>query len=82
MFLSFPLNAWLSRGSKDAFTDSLPRSVQELCLINGLLATVVREEHWTGLGLDWIRTMINFVDLGLDRNCICFINLESAPDLD
>jgi len=23
-----------------------------------------RDEHWTGLGLDWIRTMPNFVDFG------------------
>jgi len=23
-------------------------------------------EHWTGLGLDWIRTIANFVELGLD----------------
>jgi len=24
-----------------------------------------RDEHWTELGLDWIRTMTNFVELGL-----------------
>jgi len=27
------------------------------------------DEHWSGLGLDWIRTMTNFVDFGLDPNC-------------
>jgi len=29
----------------------------------------VRDEHWTGLGLDWIRHVRNFVDFGLDRDC-------------
>jgi len=24
------------------------------------------DEHWTALGLDWIRTMTKFVDFGLD----------------
>jgi len=26
----------------------------------------VRNEHWTGLGLDWIRTTANSVEFGLD----------------
>jgi len=28
-----------------------------------------RDEHWTGFGLDWIRTMTNFVDFELDPDC-------------
>jgi len=28
-----------------------------------------RDEHWTGLGLDWIRTMMTFVEFGLDPDC-------------
>jgi len=36
-----------------------------------------RYEHWTGLGLDWIRTMTNFADAGLDPD----INLGSGPVL-
>ena len=28
-----------------------------------------RDEHWTGLGLDWIRTMTNFDEFGLDPAC-------------
>jgi len=28
-----------------------------------------RDEHWTGLALDWIRTMTTFVDFGLDPDC-------------
>jgi len=28
-----------------------------------------RDEHWTGLGLDWIRTMRNFVDSVSDSEC-------------
>ena len=28
-----------------------------------------RDEHRTGLGLDWTRTMTNFVDFGLDPAC-------------
>jgi len=26
----------------------------------------IRDEHWTGLGLDWIRTMTDFVGFDLD----------------
>jgi len=37
-----------------------------------------RGEHWTGLELDWIRATTNFVDLGLDLVCKCFINLGSG----
>jgi len=25
-----------------------------------------RDEHWTGLGLDWIRATTNFVEIGLE----------------
>jgi len=25
-----------------------------------------RDEYWTALGLDWVGTMTNFVDFGLD----------------
>ena len=32
-------------------------------------ATSGTDEHWTGLGLDWIRAMTNFVDFGLDQDC-------------
>jgi len=28
-----------------------------------------RDEHWTGLGLDWIRTMTNFLEFELDPDC-------------
>jgi len=28
-----------------------------------------RDEHWTGLGLDWIQTLTNFVEFGLDPGC-------------
>jgi len=28
-----------------------------------------KDEHWTGLGSDWIRTMTNCVDFGLDPDC-------------
>ena len=41
-----------------------------------------RDEHWTGLGLDWIRTIANFVEFGLDPGCKSFQNLGSGPDLD
>ena len=36
-----------------------------------ILLSVVqpRDEHWTGFGLDWIRTMTNFVDFELDPDC-------------
>jgi len=30
---------------------------------------ITRDEHWTGLGLDWIRNMMNFVDFVLDPDC-------------
>jgi len=38
----------------------------------GLCHLYIREEHWTGLGLDWIRAMTNFVDFGLDPECKMF----------
>jgi len=28
-----------------------------------------RDEHWTGLDLDWILTITNFFDIGLDPDC-------------
>jgi len=41
-----------------------------------------RDEHSTGLGLDWKRTMVNFVEIGLDPDCKSLQNLGSGPDLD
>jgi len=41
-----------------------------------------RDEHWTGLGLDWIRTIANFVEFGLEPDCKSLQNLGSGPDLD
>jgi len=29
----------------------------------------IRDEHRTGLGLDWIGTLVNFVNFGLDSDC-------------
>jgi len=46
VFLSLSFNSLLSRGSRDVFTGSLSRSVQELWLIKGLPATTV-----TGAGI-------------------------------
>jgi len=51
-------------------------------LLGYLNSVCVRDEHWTGLGMDWIRTMTNFVDFGLDPDCEMFTNLGSGPDLD
>jgi len=39
------------------------------CWLGHMKQQTIRDEHWTGLGLDWIRTMMNFVEFGLDRNC-------------
>jgi len=44
--------------------------------------TQTRHEHWTGLGLGWIRTIANFVEFGLDPGCKTLQNLGSRPDLD
>jgi len=41
-----------------------------------------RDEHWTGLGLDWIRTIANFVEFGLAPDCKTLQNLGYRPDLD
>jgi len=41
-----------------------------------------RDEHWTGFGLDWIRTIANFVEFGLDPDCKQLQNLGPGPDLD
>ena len=39
-------------------------------------------EMCTGLGLDWIRSIANFVEFGLDPDCESLQNLGSKPDLD
>ena len=36
----------------------------------------------TGLGLDWFRTIVNFVEFGLDPDCKSLENLGTRPDLD
>ena len=41
-----------------------------------------RDEHWTGLGLDWIRTIANFIEFGLDPDCKSPQNLGHGPVLD
>ena len=41
-----------------------------------------RDEHWTGLVLNWIRTMTILLDLDRIRAVIFFMNLGSGPDLD
>jgi len=41
-----------------------------------------RHEGWTGCGLDWIRTIANFVEFGLDPDCKLLQNLGSGQDLD
>ena len=39
-------------------------------------------EHWTGLGLDWIRIIAYFVEFGLDPSCKAFKKFGLGPDLD
>jgi len=41
-----------------------------------------RDEHWTGLGLDWIRSIAYFVEIVLDPECKSLQNIGSGPDLD
>jgi len=41
-----------------------------------------RDEYWTGLGLNWIRTMTILLDLDRIRAVIFFINIGSGHDLD
>jgi len=43
---------------------------------------VGKDEHWTGFGLDWMRTIANFVEFGLNPNCKSLQNSGSGPDLD
>ena len=33
------------------------------------MVVLARDEDWTGLGSDLIRTMVTFVDFGLDPDC-------------
>jgi len=40
------------------------------------------DEHRTGLGLDWIRTLANFVEFGSDPDCKSLQNFGTGPDLD
>ena len=37
---------------------------------------------WTGLGLDCIRIIANFIEVGLDPECKSLQNTGSGPDLD
>jgi len=46
------------------------------------IGLVGRDEHWTGLGLDWIRTITNSFEIGLEADCETHINLRSEPELD
>ena len=42
-------------------------------------------EPWepeVSIGLDWIRTIANFIEFGLDPDCKSPQNLGSGPDLD
>jgi len=41
------------------------------CFASDVVARNIRsrDEHWTGIGLDWIRTKTNFVGFGLDPDC-------------
>ena len=41
-----------------------------------------RDEHFTGLGMVWIRSTANFVEFGLEPDCKSFQNLGTGPDLD
>jgi len=41
-----------------------------------------RDEHWTGLALDWTRTIANFVGFRLNPGCKSLQNLGFGPDLD
>jgi len=43
-----------------------------------------RDEHWTGLELDWVRTRLWRILSGLDWiwTVNCFINLGTGLDLD
>jgi len=50
-----------------------------LTLVAGLRG---RDEHWTGLGLGWTRTIANFVEFGLEPDYKSLQNLGSGPDLD
>jgi len=54
-------------------------------LISGfavLVTTLVRNEHWAGLGLDRIQSITNFVDIEMDPVCNSLQNLGTGPDLD
>jgi len=39
-------------------------------------------EHWTGLGLYWIRAIAHFVAFGLEADCQSLQNLGTGADLD
>jgi len=52
------------------------------CQSCAVMGQHVRDEHWTGLELVWIRTIANFVEFGLDPRCKSLQNLRSGPDLD
>jgi len=42
---------------------------QSISNISTLKTVGIRDEHWTRLGLDWIRTIANFVEYGLNPDC-------------
>ena len=40
------------------------------------------EMDWTWIGVDWIHTIANLVEFGLDPECKALQNLGSGQDLD
>ena len=43
---------------------------------------LTRDEHWTGHGLGWTRTIVTFDKFGLDPDCKSLQNLGTRQDLD
>jgi len=41
-----------------------------------------RDEHWSGLGLDWIRAMKYFAGFGLGPDCKLLRKYRIRPELD
>jgi len=53
-----------------------------ICTATFTVSVGTRDENWTGLGVDWIRTIAHFVEFGLDLDCKILQNLGSGLDLD
>jgi len=85
LHLDYDVISWESNNPSDFVTQSFfgfSVTIRVFRGFDGLSRISGRDEHWTGLGLDWIRTIANFVEFRLDPDSKTLQNLGSGPGPD